>query len=228
MPAARFNAANDRISYLGAGAPPDTATGFSFTCWAYLSSDLNTNSTLLRLHAASGGSTRLTFATAGDGTTPALFSIGNGGGVVSPLAMVVGQWRALGFSCTGTSGTIRAAGVDGGLLSVSSATGTVSGGSTATGFTLGGRSSSDATEIFDGRIAYPRLWSSTMTQAEMIAEWASTSAVRASGLWGAYELPNLADLSGNGRNLTAGASSADAEPGPPIDARNGQFLALAH
>jgi hypothetical protein len=96
----------------------------------------------------------------------------------------------------------------------------VSGGATAAGFTFGGRDTSDATEWFNGRIAYPRLWASTMTQSEMLAEWASTMPVRSSQ-WGAYALSgvgDLADVSGNGRNLTAGSTAVTTEAGPPIDA----------
>jgi len=216
--ACRFDAASDRISYLGATPPPDTATAFGFTCWAYLSVDLNDFSTILRLHAASGGTTRLTVATGTSGETPCLFTPGNTGGVISPMALVVGQWRAIGVSTSGTTGTIYVASAD--LATVQSASGTVSGGATPTGFTFGGRSSSDATEWFNGRVAYPRLWSATLTQAEMLTEWASTTPVRSSGLWSAYALSgvgDLADVSGNARDLTAGSTAVTTEPGPPID-----------
>jgi hypothetical protein len=222
--AARFDAAGDRISYTGATAPPDTATGMAFTCWVYLSVDQNDFSTVLRLHAASGGTTRLTVATGTSGETPCLFTPGNTSGVISPMSLVVGTWRALGVSCTGTTAD---------LATVQTASGTVSGGATATGFTLGGRSSSDATEWFNGRLKYPRLWSATMTQSEMVSEWGSTTPVRTSNLWGSYVLSgpgDLSDTSGNARNLTAGSTAVTAEAGPPIDpaglAAGAQFLSF--
>lgn len=215
--AARFDAATDRISYTGGTAPPDTSTGIAFTCWAYLSVDQNDFSAIFRLWSAALG-TRVNLATSANGETPGLFSAGNTGGVNSPMSLVVNTWRAVGCSITGTTGDIFCA--DATLSTVQTASGTVSGGSVAGGFTFGGRDTSDATEWFNGRIAYPRLWSTTMTQAEMLTEWASTTPVRSSGLWGAYALSgvgDLADVSGNARHLTAGSTAVTTETGPPID-----------
>ncbi|HET9144161.1 hypothetical protein [Actinophytocola sp.] len=211
--AGRFDAASDRVSYTGATPPPDTATGISFTCWASLAVDLNDNSSLWRLWSSVFG-TRVNMATATNGETPALFSAGNTGGVVAPLSLVVDTWRAVGCAISGTTGTIRIAPAD--LSAALSASGTVSGGATAAGFTLGGRDTGDSTEWFNGRIAYPRVWAGLLDGAEMLTEWASLTPVRGSGLWGAWELPSLADVSGNGRNLTAGTTPLTAEAGPPI------------
>jgi hypothetical protein len=215
--AARFDAATDRISWTGGTAAPDTTTGVAFTCWVHLSVDRDDFSTILRLWSSSNG-TRLTFATSSGGTVPALFSPGNTSGVVSTTAMTVGNWFAYGFSVTGTSGSIY--GADAALSSPTQVSGTVSGGSTAQGFTLGGRDTGDATEWLNGRIKYPRLWSATMTLSEAQTEWASTTPVRTSNLWGAWVVSgpgDLADVSGNGRNLTAGSTAVTAEAGPPID-----------
>jgi hypothetical protein len=226
--AARFDAANDRISYTGGATPPDT-TGMAFTCWVYLSVDQNDFSTIIRTHASSGGTTRVNLATGSSGETPCIFSPGNTSGVISPMALVVGTWRALGFSIASSVGTLICASAD--LVTVQSATGVVSGGSAPNSFTLGGRAPSDASEWFNGRLKYPRLWTSTMTQSEMLAEWASTTPVRSSGLWGSYVLSGPSDLndtSGNARNLTAGSTAVTAEAGPPIDptglAPGAQFL----
>src|ERR1044071_3571192 len=106
----------------------------SFVCWAYLSVDQNNFSTLLRMHAASGSTTRVNFATGSSGETPCLFSPGNTSGVAAPAPLVASAWRPVGFTATGTTGTIYISSID--LLTVQSASGTVSGGSTATGFTL--------------------------------------------------------------------------------------------
>lgn len=211
--AGRFDAASDRVSYTGATPPPDTATGVSFTCWAYLSVDRNDFSAIWRLWSAVLG-TRVNMATGSSGETPGLFSAGNTGGVIAPLPLVVGTWRAVGCAISGTTGTIRIAPAD--LSAVLSNSGTVSGGATAAGFTLGGRDTSDSSEWFNGRIAYPRIWAGLLDGAEMLAEWSSLVPVRGSGMWGAWELPSLADVSGNGRNLTAGSTALSAEDGPPI------------
>jgi len=225
--ASRSDVATDRISWTGGAAPPDTATGMALTCWAKLSVDRNDFSTFFRLHAASGGTTRLTFATGSSGETPGLFTPGNTSGVIAPSALVVDGWRPMGVSCTGTTGTIYIASAD--LGTVQSASGTVSGGATATAFTFFGRSSSDATEWFNGCLAYARLWGATMTQDEMIAEWASGTPVKATSLWGAWMVPgqsDLTDVSGNARHLTAGSTALSTEQGPPIDVRRGAFMAF--
>jgi hypothetical protein len=228
--AARFDVASDRISYTGGTATPDTLTGISFSCWAYLSVDRNDFSTIFRLYSAALG-TRLNLATGSNGTTPALYSPGNTSGVVSPSSFAGSDWLPLACSVTSTTGSIFASNAT--LTASTSASGTVSGGATAAKFTLGGRDTDDATEWFNGRIKYPRMWSTTMTLAEAETEWASTTPVRTSNLWGAWVVSgpsDLSDISGNGRNLTAGSTAVTAEAGPPIDppdfAKGAQFLSF--
>lgn len=211
--AGRFDLASDRVSYVGGTAPPDTATGISFTCWAFLSVDRDDFSALWRLWSAALG-TRVNLATASSGETPGLFSPGNTGGVIAPIPLVVGTWRALGCAVNATTGIIRIAPAD--LSGVLSTSGGVSGGATAAGFTLGGRDTSDPDEWFNGRIAYPRVWAGELDGAEMLTEWSSLAPVRGAGLWGAWELPSLTDVSGNGRDLTAGSTALSTEDGPPI------------
>lgn len=209
--AGRFDAASDRVSYTGGTAPPDTATGVSFTCWANLSVDRDDFSTIWRLWSAALG-TRVNLATGSSGETPCLFSPGDS--VIGALPLIVNGWRALGAAISGATGTIRVAPAD--LSAVLSASGGVSGGATAAGFTLGGRDTSDSDEWFNGRIAYPRLWAGELDGAEMLTEWSSLAPVRSAGLWGAWELPSLTDVSGNGRDLTAGSTALSTEDGPPI------------
>lgn len=228
--AARFDAATDRISYTGGTAAPDTTTGMSFTCWAHLSVDRDDFSTIVRFYSAAFG-TRVTFCTASNGITPALYSPGNTAGVLSTAVFTPGNWLALGISITGTTGTIYTANAT--LTTTTNQSGTVSGGSATQGFTLGGRDPNDATEWWNGRIKYPRVWSTTMTLAEAQSEWASPTPVRTSNLWGAWVLSgpgDLSDTSGNGRNLTAGSTAVTAEAGPPIDppdfAKGAQFFSF--
>lgn len=221
----RVAAVTQRVSYTGGTAPPDTATGMAFTCWVRLRVDRNDFSAIFRMWSAVLG-TRVNFATGAGGETPGLFSSGNTGGVISPLPLVVDVWRAIGCSISGTTGVIRAAPDT--LTPVSSASGTVSGGATAAGFTLGGRDTSDTAEWFNGAIAYPRLFPTVMSEAEMLAEWASLTPVR-SDAWAGWALPSLVDQTGQGRNLTAGSVPLGSEDGPPIDvdtAAAARFLAF--
>jgi hypothetical protein len=96
-------------------------------------------------------------------------------------------------------------------------TGQVSGGSAPDGLTLFGRSSGDATEWFNGGLAYVRVWSAVLSQAEIEAEWASSTIVRTSGVWANWPLlTDLTDISGNGRNLTAGTTALSTEDDPPL------------
>jgi hypothetical protein len=210
--AVRFDAASDRVSYT-ASNPPAT---FTVVMWAYNAVDQNTNATFARLHASSGATTVATFATDSDGTSgPGYFT--GGGSIVQATGCPVGAWRKLAFSRTGSSGAAYVAAVGGGT---EVDTGTVSSG-TPDGLTLAGRSAGDNTEWFNGRLAYVRVWSVVLSQAEIEAEWASTTPVRTSGLWADWPLTvhtDLTDHSGNGRNLVAGTTSTTTEDGPPISA----------
>lgn len=207
----RFDNTSDRITCAGSN-PPDPASGFTVAGWAYISVDTNNNATMCRLYAAS---TTANLATDTDGTSgPAYFT--GGGEVHNTLNMAVGQWRKVAMSCTGTTGKVYAA-APGGATTVNS--GTVAGAASPTGITLGGRDASDATEAFDGRLAYWRVWAVELTQAEIEAEWLADEAVRTAGLWADWPLEthtDLTDHSGNGHHLIAGATSTTTEDGPPL------------
>lgn len=211
--AVRFDAASDRVSI--AATLPDPATAITITGWAYVSVDTGTNATMCRVHAASGASTTITFAT--DGAAPAGAGYFTGGGsIVSSTQSPVGAWRKVAVTCTGTSGNVYVATVGGGT---DNDAGTVGGAASPTGLTLGGRSSGDSSEWFNGRLAYWRVWSAVLSQAEIEAEWASTTPVRTSNLWADWPLTvhtDLTDHSGNGRNLSAGSTATTTEDGPPI------------
>lgn len=214
--AVRSDAASDRVSYT-ASSPPNPSGGFTATWWAYLSVDRNDFSTMLRLHSSSGGSTTMNVATGGGGETPCIFSPGNTGGVVGGRPLVVGQWSRVAVTVTGTSGTIYVA--DTNVGATTSATGTVSGGSAPTGFTVFGRAPADASEWFNGRMAYLRLWATVLNQTQIEAEWAAASPVVTSNLWASYPLlthTDINDASGNGRHLTAGSTSLTTEADPPV------------
>lgn len=213
--AVRFDAATDRISVTA--ALPDPATAITVLGWAYLSADTGTFATLCRVHAAAGASTSITFATNGAAPAgPAYFT--GGGSITSSTGMPVGAWRKVAVTCTGGSGVVYVA-VPGGATDVD--TGSVGGAASPTGLTLAGRSAGDGSEPFNGRLAYWRVWSAALSQAEVEAEWSSTVPVRTSGLWADWPLlvhTDLTDHSGNGRHLSAGTTATTTEDGPPIAA----------
>jgi hypothetical protein len=129
--------------------------------------------------------------------------------------MAVGAWRRIAISCSGTTGKAYVATPTG---TTEAASGTVST-SQPTGITLGGRSPGDSSEYFNGRLRYVRVWSTQLTQAQIEAEWASPTPVVTANLWADWRLADasdLADHSGNGRDLVAGSTAVSTEDDPPF------------
>lgn len=210
----RFDAVSDRITYAGSN-PPDPSGGFTLTAWAMIRIDSNLNATFARTHVVAGDSTSFNGATSSDGTGgPNYFTAG--GTVTATTNFVVDSWRKIAFTCSSTTGHVYVAAVGGATEHVS---GTVGGAATPTGITLGGRSAASTDEGLDGRLAYVRVWSTALSQAQIEAEWASTTPVVTSGLWADWPLTvhtDLTDHSGNGRNLVAGSTSTTTEADPPV------------
>lgn len=222
----RSDQASDRVSYT-ASPPPAPATAFTATFWVRLRVDRDDFSTMMRLHSSSGGSTTVNITTGSSGTTPIVVSPGNSGGIIGTDALAVDTWRMIAVTVAGTGATdgkIYTKAIGG---STNTVTGQVSGGSTPDGITLFGRSSGDSTEWFNGGLAYVRVWSAVLSQAEIEAEWASATIVRTSGVWANWPmLTNINDISGNNRHLTAGTTALSTEDDPPL-ASNVTGTALA-
>lgn len=208
----RFDAASDRISF--AGTMFAVGSGFTMTAWAWVSVDTNANATFARLHASSGGSTIVTWATGSDGLAGPNYFTG-GGSVTNATNMAVGAWRKIAISCSGTTGKSYVNTVGG---TTEADSGTVAVG-TPTGITLGGRAPADSSESFDGRLAYVRVWTAELTQVQIEAEWASATPVVTASLWADWPLTDSTDLtdhSGNARNLSAGTTAVSTEADPPL------------
>mgnify|MGYP006158962415 CR=1 FL=1 len=211
----RSDQASDRVSYT-ASAPPAPATAFTAAFWARLRVDRNDFSTMMRLHSSSGASTTVNITTGSSGTTPVVVSPGNTGGIVGTDALAVDTWRMLAVTVAGTGATdgkIYTKAIGGATNVV---TGEVSGGATPDGLALFGRSAGDSGEWFNGGLAYVRVWSAVLSQAEIEAEWESATIVRTSGVWADWPmLTDINDISGNGRHLTAGTTALSTEDDPP-------------
>lgn len=224
--AVRFDAATDQIERTTA---PDIGTsGFTFTAWVYLAVDRDDYSTMMRLSA--GGGTRGNVAADSNGQTLAYFTID--GSLTSSTTMTAGNWYRVaisipstgGSTATGTLYTATEAGA------TSSTSGTVSAGNDADRVTIGGRGNGDTSEWWNGRVAHARMWEAALSQAEVEAEWASTTPVRTSGLWADWPLlvhTDLTDASGNGRNLSAGSTATTTEADPPLGGSVSGDVALA-
>lgn len=205
--AAQFGQTSDRVSR--SDSVPSPSAGFTVLGWARIDTDTNAPATLARIWTAGLG-TVATFATSTDGTGgPNYFTAG--GSITSTIDFVVGQWRRVAITCTGTTGKVYAATPTGSTQVVS---GTVSTG-TPGGITLGGRDTSDATESLLGTLAYWRVFASELTQAQIEAEWASPVAVLSA--WADWPLgSDLNDISGNARHLSAGTTPVDWVTGPDL------------
>lgn len=215
--AVRFDAATDRITW--AGTAPTPSSGLTITYWAYVSVDRDDFSTMIRLHSSSGATTNANVAMDSGGLLPCVFTAG--GSSTGPQSLSVGAWARIGITITGSTSTIYVAlGSGGSTQSQGGTVGANAGVSPDSGYTLAGRSSSDSSEWFNGRLAHVRIWSTVLTQSEIEAEWASATHVRTSLIFAAYPLPDAGDLldySGNGRHLSAGSTSVTTEDGPPIN-----------
>lgn len=201
----RFSQSSDQVSR---ASPPSVAAGFTLLGWVRLRVDLNDFSTLGRV--SSGGSTVATWATSTDGTSGPNYFTG-GGSVTNSTGLAVDAWRKVAISCTGTTGKTyvqdpgNATEVDSGT--VSSGAGDL--------LALGGRGAGDTSEWLNGNLAYVRVFSTELSQAQIEAEWNSPTAVVSA--WADWPLvSDLLDISGNGRHLSAGATSGGFEDDPPI------------
>ncbi len=207
--AVRFDAATDRVSYLGATDVPATYTA---TMWVYLSVDQNTFSTFFRIWTTAIA-TVVTVATDADGTSGPSYFTGSGS-ISNTTNFVVGEWRKVAITRTGSTGQI--------MVNTVGGTTEVDSGSVSTnvpdGLTIGSRAENDGNEWWNGRVAQVRLWDTVLTQGQIETEWASTAPVVTSGLWADWPLAvhtDLNDASGNGRHLTAGSTATTTEADPP-------------
>ena len=215
--AVRFDAASDRLSH-SASSPPSPNGGFTVTLWAYVSVSRGDYSTLFRLWTASDSNVPITYDTDSNGLNgPHYFT--TAGIVNGSLNMAVGEWRKLAVSRgAGGTGKNYAALPTGSTTVTSGAIGSIA---DPIGVTLAGRTPAEASEWFNGRLAYVRVWSRELSQAEIEAEWASPTPVSATGLWADWPLETATDLtdhSGNDHTLVSdaaeGATAVTTEDGP--------------
>lgn len=207
---ARFSEADDRLSL---AAAPTPNAGFTFACWARLTSDANQRGTLLRLYDAV---TTLVLGVGADGTTLGCVSVGNTDGVnVGSLAL--NTWYRVALTVSGTVGTVYLA--EGQAGSVSSQAGTVSGGSAVpTALAVGGRAPADSSERWPGDVAYPRVWNRVLSLAALEDQW-KLAAPTDTPVWADWPLTaDLGDDSGNGRHLVAGSTPVEflVDDEPPL------------
>lgn len=219
----RFDAAGDRISYSGT-LPNPSGTGLTLLGWWRVRVDRDDFSTYCRISTSSGASTVGTLSSSASGLNINYFT--GGGSVTNVFANAVDEWFAVAAVLNGTACTVY---VRTESTSTISSSNTVSV-STPDQMCIGGRSSADSSEWFNGAAAYVRIFAGALTQAQVEAEWNANQAVLKSNLfadWPLTDATNLRDISGNGRNLSAGSTAVSSEGGPQIRSFSARFMAGA-
>ena len=224
----RFSNANDRIHRIDAGLP-NPASGFTLLMWIRVAVNTGTFATFARLSAA--GATSGTLATTIGGAGGPIYATA-AGSLVGP-GLIVSDWYRYAVTGSAALDTLYLAHDLAGATSV--VTGAVSSGGAANPDQLcfGGRSAADATEGLNGNVVYPKLYSAVLTQAQIEAEWLSTTPLitaNLAGFWPLVSHTDLTDHSGNGRHLSAGGATPTTDvDNPPISAPEvdlGAFLAF--
>lgn len=223
----RFKDLNDRICYVGAGLP-NPASGFTLLMWIKVAVNTGTFATFARLSAT--GATSGTFATTITGIGGPIYA--TAAGALTGPGLIVANWYRYAVTGSAALDTLYLAHDLAGATSV--VTGAVSSGGAANPnqISFGGRSVLDVTEGLNGNLAYPKLYGAVLTQAQIEAEWLSTTPLITANLAGFWPLTthtDLTDHSGNGRHLSAGGTAPTTEDDPPISAPStdlGAFLAF--
>jgi alginate lyase/concanavalin A-like lectin/glucanase superfamily protein len=205
--AVRFDAAGDRL-YLAATLPTPSSTGLTVLGWWRLRVDRNDFSTYYRTEN-SGGSTIHTCASFSSGQDVNVFT--TSGELDSGYTNAVDEWVAVAVVDTGSGVTLYVR-PDGGTTDVTA--GSVGSGTPAQ-LTIGGRADDDASEWLNGNAGYVRVFADALTQAEVEAEWDSTTPVLTA--WADWPLvDDVQDASGNGRHLTQVSGSPAFDTDPPV------------
>jgi|SRR5882757_71995 len=210
--AARSDAATDRVSL---GSAP-TLTALTIGGWARIdSAGVGSFNPIIRLSINSGDVSSWIVGFKGtNGRTPSVYSPLNTTGIVAP-EQALATWVYIAATLNAGAAQLLYGTVPGTLSKV---TGTVAASGTADRLTWFSRSAADGTEWLLGALAYERIWTAVLSDAEIALESQSAVPVRATNLWADWRFASagLTDSSGNARNLTAGSTALSAETDPPL------------
>lgn len=211
--AGRSDAATDRVTLTSA----PTTTALTVAGWARIDSAAGGSfNPIARLYVNSGDASSWIIGFKGaNGRTPSVYSPSNTSGISAP-EVGLGTWLYVAATLNAGAAQLLYGTVPGVLSKVS---GTVAASGTADRVTFFGRSAADGSEWLAGALAYQRIWTVVLSDAEIAAESQSTTAARTSNLFGhwPFAAAALTDTSGNGRSLTAGTTPLDADADPVLD-----------
>jgi len=224
LQAVRFDAGADVLT-MPSAALPSGSGGWTLAGWFRIVNDRNAVSTLWSLDGIFSSSWH-SLRTTADGTSLRLNESGTD--VLTIASLTVGTWYFLAVR-KDASGNVKAyVGTEaGGALST--VTGTVTNIATYSGDGyVGGNAYGD---WFDGRGWGLRIWDADLSDAEVDAEFAASSAARTSNNRAQWLLDNATtpgtDSSGNGRHLTNAGGAWALEAGPTLPAGSGTNVSPA-
>lgn len=194
---------------------------FTFTCWAMLVTDRNTNAAVFKIT----GTNNVWLETDSDGTTMKVWD-SNGSTVrMAGPNMTIGAWYKLALVSSGANAaSLYYADAVSSLTQVDAVAWTVPSGITEVSF----GASNAGNEPLDGRIAAVKMWTTALTLSEVDAELNQFPPAIAANLqrYHPFRIPETADYSGNGFTLTAGTGTTT-EADPPIPTPQALFRRAA-
>jgi hypothetical protein len=211
--AARSDAATDRVTV--ASAPAMTA--ITIAGWARIeAASASSFNPIARFHTLSGDATSWIVGFKGtNGRTPAVYSPGNTTGI-SAAEQTLSTYVYVAATLSGTAAQLLYGNTPGSLTKV---TGTVAASGTPDRIALFGRSAADGSEWLNGTLAYMRIWTAVLSDAEIAAESASATPVRTANAWSnwAFAAAALTDTVAS-RDLTAGSTALASATDPVLAA----------
>lgn len=215
--AVRFDNNADLLKRITGTIVANTAT-MSGCCWAKRKVDTGAFATIMYVRSTTD-SHEVWLETETGGDVCHFYDLQGTEADLTGPTLTIDTWFFLGWVRTNTARALYYGTEAGGTLTkvTDSSTHTASG--SATDFWLG---QDIYTEGFNGEIAYARLWDTNLNDAEMDAEWRSTTPVKTANLRGDWRLAAAAsattDSGPNTLTLTSGGTLTDGgtNPTPPV------------
>jgi hypothetical protein len=188
-------------------------SAFTMACWAKISTDRNSFTTIINVD---GGSNEWVVQTTSDGTT--LLATDGNTTTTPNIALTAGVWYYIALTMSSGTATLYVRAHN--ASSFTTGTGTFTSPISVTTLRLG--ESVYTAEWLNGCIAAVKIWSAALTAAELGNEMWTYVPHRTTSLAAWYPLlrAETTDLSGNGRTLSGSGFSI--EDGPPIPWRRGR------
>ncbi len=184
---------------LPSSAWPTSTTSWTFASWVRLNADRDTYSAFFTIEQPAGHSVEYNeLITGADGTTLGLWDHRDQQAVTLGT-MTIGTWYFAAISVGANGAATTWFGPMGGTLTRRTGTVAVV---DHTEMSYLGASNFAATEFIDGSMALARLWNGGLSDAEVNAEFGSTSPVRTTGLLGDWRLSAASTVTADSSGLS--------------------------